>query len=303
MGDRASIDKYARRQHGVFNQRQLRAAGYDKFAVSRRVESGEWIRICPNVFCLASASPTWERQVTASVLSRPRAYVAGASAAYLHGFRGFRRGKPTIMVPAGSNARLSIGRVIRSKHFDAIATVRVSRFVTTTVPETIMTLARDLSRGDLENGLEDLLLSGKLVLEELDPILVREAGAPWAGVLADLAFLHSAHAPTPDSSYLEALIERLFVGVEMPPYVREFTFSIRGALARVDVYIPLWRLVIEVDGRTWHLRTVDQEKDRRRDAELASQGIQVIRLTYEMLTEDPDECLRMILAAGAHRSA
>jgi very-short-patch-repair endonuclease len=61
--------------------------------------------------------------------------------------------------------------------------------------------------------------------------------------------------------------------------------------------------VIEADGRAWHGRFVDQEADRRRDAELAAKGIQVIRLTYSMLTEEPDRCLEMILAAGRHRSA
>lgn len=303
MGDRGVIDVYASRQYGVFNRRQLREAGYDRSAVARRVASGEWVRLCPNVFCLASAPPKWERQLAAAVLSRPRALVGGKSAACLLSLRGFRKSRPTIIVPEGANTRLSIGRVIRSKHFDSLFTVSVAGFEVTSVAETLMTLARELPAPDLEAALEDALLAGQVDIEKLRVVLAREAGSPWAGVLAGLVLDHSADAPTPNSSYLEALLERLLANAELPTTHREFSFSIRGAPARVDVYIPDWRMVIEADGRAWHGRIRDQEADRRRDAGLAARGIQVIRLTYRMITDDPDECLSMILAAGAHRSA
>jgi very-short-patch-repair endonuclease len=303
MGDRVTIDELASRQYGVFNRDQVRRAGFDRSAVKRRVASGVWIRLGPNVFCLASAPPKWERQLAAAVLSRPRAYVGGASAAYLLGFRDFRPGRPTIIVPEGSNSRLSIGRVIRSKHFDSLATVAVAGFTVTSAAETLMALARDLSENDLEAALEDALLAGKVEIGELRPVLEREAGSPWAGVLERQVRLHSADAPTPDSSYLEALLERLLAGAGLPEFVREFPFSIRGTRARVDVYIAEWQLVVEADGRAWHGRLRDQEADHRRDAGLAAKGIQVIRLTYRMITGEPEECLELIRAAGGHRSA
>jgi very-short-patch-repair endonuclease len=303
MGERRSIDAFASRQYGVFNRDQVRKAGFDRNAVKRRVASGEWIRLGANVFAVASAPPKWERQMAAAVLSRPRAYVAGPSAAHLLGFRDFRPGRTTIVVPEGSNSRLSIGRVIRSKHFDSLATVQVAGFTLTSAAETLMTLARDLSEPELESVLEDALLARLVDVNELREVLEREAGSPWVAVLERQVVLHSADAPTPDSSYLEALLERLLDGATLPDMVREFPFSIRGTPARVDVFIPDWQLVIEADGRAWHGRTVNQEADRRRDAGLAAQGIQVIRLTYRMITKDPNGCLAMILAAGEHRSA
>lgn len=303
MVDRGVIDVYASRQYGVFNRRQIREAGYDRSAVQRRISSGEWVRLCPNVFCVASAPPKWERQMAAAVLSRPRALVGGTSAAYLLSLRGSRKGRPTIIVPEGANTRLSIGRVIRSKHFDSLSTETIAGFTVTSMAETLMTLARDLPISDLEAALEDALLAGRVDIQELRAVLAREAGSPWAGVMSRLVLDHSADAPTPDSSYLEALLERLLAKTELPPTLREFSFSIRGTPARVDVYIPDWQMVIEADGRAWHGRLRDQEADHRRDAGLAARGIQVIRLTYRMITDDPDECLSMILAAGAHRSA
>lgn len=297
------VDEAASRQYGVFNRRQLREAGFDRFAVGRRVESGEWIRVCPNVFALASAPPKWERLLAAAVLSRQQAYVAGRSAAHLLGLRGFRKGRPTVVVPSSGNTRLTIGRVIRSRHFSVLATELVAGFEVTSVAETLMMLARDLPEGRLETSLEDALLAGKVTLPDLKAVLVREDGAPGTAVLERLVIEHSEDAPTPDSTYLEALLERLLRRAHLPSWHREFPFSIRGAPARVDAFIPDWDLVIEADGRPWHGRMRDQEADKRRDAELAARGIQVIRLTYSMLTDESDQCLRVILEAGRHRSA
>ncbi len=246
MADRSTINTFASRQYGVFNRRQASEAGYDRHAIQRRIASGEWIRLGPNVFCVSSAPPKWERQMAAAVLSRPRAIVGGGSAAFLLGLRGYRRGRPTIVIPEGSNARLSIGRVIRSKHFDALATAQVAGFEVTSMAETLMMLARDTAPGSLEDSLEDALLAGKVRIADFAPIIDRERGA---------------------------------------------------------VYFPDWRLAVEADGRTWHGRRRDEEKDRRRDAELAAQGIHVMRLTYDMLTEEPDRCRALIVAAGSHRSA
>lgn len=303
MGQREAIDAFARRQYGVFNRRQVRQAGYDRGSVRRRIVSGEWVRLGPNVFCVASAPPRWERQLAAAILSRPTAYVGGRSAAHLLGLRDFRRGRPTIVVPEGSNARLTLGRVIRSRHFDALTTVEIAGFTATSAAETLMTLARELTSKDMEAALEDALLATHVTIPELERVVTREAGAPWAGVMQRLVTEHSADAPTPDSSYLEARLERLLSRTELPEWVREFPFSIRGAVARVDVFIADWLMVVEADGRGWHGRMRDQEDDRFRDASLAARGIQVIRLTFRMITEEPAECVDMIVSAGHHRSA
>ena len=78
---------------------QLRDAGFDRKAVGRRVARSEWIRLAPGVFAVASAPPIWERQLSAAILSRSSAIVGGRSAAFLHGFQGFGRTRPEIMVP------------------------------------------------------------------------------------------------------------------------------------------------------------------------------------------------------------
>ena len=56
-----------------------------------------------------------------------------------------------------------------------------------------------------------------------------------------------------------------------------------------------WALVIEADGRAWHTRVEDFERDRRRDAEAAAAGYLTLRFTHHQLTHEQ--------AVGAPRRA
>jgi very-short-patch-repair endonuclease len=54
----------------------------------------------------------------------------------------------------------------------------------------------------------------------------------------------------------------------------------------VDALIPDWRLVLEADGRRYHQRIEDFERDRWRDAEAAVHGLHVMRFTHRRLRDD-----------------
>jgi len=294
VGDQSRIDQLAARQYGAFNNRQLREAGFDKSAVLRRVESGRWTRLDHGVYCVASAPPKWERLLSAAVLSRQSAVVTGRPAAYLAGLRGFGRVRPVIYVRRGENPRSQLARIVQTRILDQIATTRISGFEVTTVPETLLVLAGTMSPTSLESVFDDALLSQKLDLRLLDSIIDRETGrrTPGLASLRRLAQDRSSTAPSQGSSYLEAMLESVVARGDLPMYTREHPFTIRSRRARVDLYIPEWSLVVEVDGRSWHARTADFETDRRRDNELAARGIQVLRFTYQMLARDPDDCCK-----------
>ncbi|MFZ0015533.1 MAG: type IV toxin-antitoxin system AbiEi family antitoxin domain-containing protein [Acidimicrobiia bacterium] len=306
MGDLRLINRFAARQHGVFSATQARRAGYDKHAVTRRLASGEWRQFDYRVFGLASAPATWERQLSIAVLSRPSAIVGGASAAFLHGFPGFNKNKPVIVVPGSSNARSSIARVVRAEHFDQLEVVRVRGFETTSVAETLLGLAPDIAGRRLESLIDDLLLSDRARLDDLVAVADREGGRRRRGIVAFRSIVddRSPAAESKQSSYLERLLERILEDAEgLPRWVREHPFSIGGHQCRVDVFVPVWNLVIEADGRNWHARVGDFESDRRRDNELAARGIQVVRFTFRMLKNDPGGCLATIRSVGRVRSA
>lgn len=305
MGDMNQIHGLAANQHGVFSRSQAQNAGFERSAMHRFVRSGLWVRLDHSVFAVPSAPPIWERDLMAAVLSRPGAIVGHESAAHLLGMKDFSKERAVIIVPEGSNLRSELARVITSDQFTDLKVTRVGAFPVTTVPETLLTLAADLGPGRLEEVFDDALLKGKLDLDAMKAILDREAGRRPRGIktLRDLTRTRLPTAPTQGATYLEAVLERLLGPADIPPWTREYPFSLGGKPARVDVYIAEWRLVIEADGRNWHLRRLDFENDRRRDNELASRGIQVLRYTYRMLTSEPERCLAEILAVGAIRTA
>lgn len=67
----------------------------------------------------------------------------------------------------------------------------------------------------------------------------------------------------------------------------------------------LWReerLAVEVDGFAFHSDRSAFEADRRRDADLAASGIQVIRVTWRQIRDEPEATLaRLAIALVARR--
>ena len=304
MVPQRAVDEFAARQYGCFNVNQLRSLGIDRSAVARRVASGEWVPISPGVYAVSSSPPTWERTQSAALLGHPRAIVGGRAAARLHRIEGFERARPVVIVPRTGNARSPIARVIRSAFFNAMATERLRGFRTATPAETLLILAGDISPSRLEDVVEECLLSGRATIDELSQILDRVAGGRVAGS-AKLRSMVQARAPSgaEDSTYLERLLERVLAHPEIPAGILEFPMSINATSARVDAYIGDWNLVVEADGRRWHGRLDDFERDRQRDNSLAAMGLQVIRFTYAMLKNNPDECVKTLIAVGELRRA
>jgi Protein of unknown function (DUF559) len=242
----------------------------------------------------------------AALTSRPQALVGHMSAAHLLGLTGVRKGRPVIVVPEGSNARSDLSRVIESDQFDRLATTRIDGFEVTTVPETLLAVAADLAPGELESVFDDALLTGRLDLDAMKAIFDREVDRRPRGIktLRMLTKTRLPSAPTQGASYLEAVLYRLLSSdSQIPVWVREHPFTLGDRPARVDVFIAAWGVVVEADGRNWHLRRRDFETDRRRDNQLASQGVQVLRYTYRMLISEPERCLSEIVAVGRVRTA
>ncbi len=270
--------------------------------VERRVEGGGWIRLASGIYALASSPPGWERQLAAAILSRPESLVSGSSAAHLHGFTGFRQGRPVVMVPIDGNARSPIARVIRSRHFAEIEATRVKGFLATSPAETVVTLAGEIGPHTLEQLVDDCLASKLIEVESLMTTVAARTGQRGIPVLRRLVEERSADAYQPPTSELERLLYRLLDHPRLPVVTRQFPFPLEVVPMTVDAYIPVWRLIVEADGRRWHTRKADFERDRLRDNLATSNGVATLRFSYQMLTRQPDQCLQTVLDTGRVRS-
>lgn len=299
------MDLLAAKQHGVISRLQALACGMTRHQIRGRLESGEWKLLDANVFALRSAPSTWKRRMHAAIVSRPNAVAAGRSAGYLHGFPGFRPGKPEVLVPFEGNARSPLARIVRSRHFERVATVMIDGFASTSVAETVLTLSLRESANTLERIVDDRIAARALHITDFDPILERLTNARQRGLptLRRIVAERDSDAYQPPTSELERLLYRLLDRDELPDYSRQLPIDYPSMKATVDAYLPAWRTIVEGDGRRWHTRKADFERDRRRDNAAAAAGLLVIRFSYHMIRYEPDVCLQTLLDAGRFRQS
>ncbi|MFV1961178.1 MAG: endonuclease domain-containing protein, partial [Acidimicrobiia bacterium] len=207
--------------------------------------------------------------------------------------------------PFPGNARSPIARVIRSRHFDAISTVTVQGFPATSVAETVFTLSLTESPALLERVIDDQLAAKRLRIPEFDPILERLENARLRNLpaLRRIVADRDRKAYQPPTTELERLLYQLLDRPDLPDYERQLPIQYESLTATVDAFIPAWRIIVEGDGRRWHTRRQDFERDRKRDNLAAAAGFLVVRFSYQMLRDDSDACFQTLIDAGGWRQS
>lgn len=298
--DRA-ISLIARPQHGVFNHVQVIQVGGSHRQVSRRLGTGDWLLLDRGVYALASSPPTWRRQVIAAVLSKNRAIASGVTAGALHNIPGCRRGRPEITIPHSGSAASALAVVRRRSDFTAIDTVVLDRIPTSSVAETLFDLARRMPLPMLEGAVDHCLVRNGVTSTDLQAVLDRISGSRLKGTKAFrecVAGLSDDYVPT--ESELERMLLRAIDDPRVPAIDRQARLVWWPVMPhRVDAVIEDWRLILEADGRTFHTKRADFERDRERDNLAVAHGYRVMRFTYRALKTDPRGVLELVLAAGS----
>lgn len=292
----------ARRQHGAWSLAQARTAGFTPAMVRSRRQSGRWIPLDSGVYADASSIPTWHRQVTAAVLAEPWAAASHRCVAALRGVSGFRQGLIEITTRPGANVR---GRLALVHRGTDVQTTFVDGIRCSTVAQMFIDLAQVVSERRIFHALDEAVVRHPEVLDQVRSrylALTPRGGRDLRPLRAALERFTDDHVPT--ASELERALRNLVYDAPLPEVHWEAPFPGRqtGSL-RVDCLIREWMLVVEVDGRAWHTRLADFEKDRRRDSEAASFGYQTLRFTWAQVMNEPEWVRGCLLETGAHRSA
>lgn len=225
----------ARRQHGLWSRRQAIDAGCTKKMVRTRLASGAWLRVDTGVYAHAMSLPTWERSVMAAVLAEPWAVPSHRTAAVVHGLDGFRRGRPEITVRPGANTRGKLAVVHRGVD---VPTCRVGAFTVTSLAHTFIDLAQHVSHKRLRKAVDGAV--GK-----------------HAPVLDDVRDRYAELAPRGGRNLRSLKAALLVYGVDPPCSESQLERRLRSILE--DPCIP----EVLGDGRAWHTRVEDFERDRR----------------------------------------
>jgi hypothetical protein len=286
------VAEYSRRQHGAFSRGQVLSVGGSDSFIQRRVGAGSWVRLASGVYASADVRPTWERQVMAATLVHEGLVAAtGSTAAVLYGADGFRRGRPQLLVGQNLRARNPLARVRRTRQMAISDVTRIGGIPTLTMERLVVDLTPSLDKYQLGR-----LVERGVILRRLDPeCLVKRAGEILRpqqggfGALGDVLAERCAGV-APAASELEVLMYRLLDHAGYRGYVRQVVppwfEQARGGVV-VDTLFPDDRFILEGDGRLWHTRLEQWERDLHRDAVASAHGYMTTRATWRMLTKEP----------------
>jgi hypothetical protein len=290
------IDGLARRQHGVFSRAQALQLGAYPRLMERRLVSGRWVEVAPAVYGLPSHPGTWEQRLMAAVVGEPEAAVGGRSAAAVHELTGFRPGRPEIVVPRAAQNRSPIALVRRR---DGVETTRVRGLPVLTVRDTLFAVAGLVTVRTLVPALDDALGDRLVTVEQLQEryLQLAPSGRRGFALMRRLIEARSQDAFVPPASTLERLLYRVLDRPGMPRYVPQAAIPWSPG-SRVDAMLVDAPVIIEGDGRRWHTRVADFERDRERDRAATLHGHQTLRYTWEDLRHQPDRVAAEIRLAG-----
>lgn len=103
-------------------------------------------------------------------------------------------------------------------------------------------------------------------------------------------------------SHLETIgLRTVFHTKEFASFVRQHRLIVDGTPYRLDMFHPMTRTTVELDGAAAHTGDENRGRDVSRDAALASVGILTLRFTYRDLTMRAPWCRDMVRRTVARR--
>jgi hypothetical protein len=201
----------------------------------------------------------------------------------------------TVRGRAGRRGQAGV-RVHMSEMLTEADAAEVDGIPVTSLAWTVVDYAGIAHRQQLRSVLEALERRGDYIGRELDELLERTPNRK--GVKSLRAVIADMTGPAPWlQSELEEYFRDLHAGSGLPAY--EANVMVEGEV--VDVLWRKERLIVELDGFTFHKSRAKFQSDRRLDAKMQVAGYRVLRLTQDRLMEEPEVVfgeIRTLLSAA-----
>lgn len=297
------IAEVAARQHGVVTREQLVEAGLTPGAIDGRVRTNRLRVVHRGVYRLGSLVgvlvPTRSREMAAVLACGSGSALSHESAASLWQIVPSRgHSNPVHVTIPGADRRRPGIRTHRVPRLEPECVTVLDGIPVTRPARTILDLAARTAPRALERAIARAERLGLTKAEELRARVASMSGRPGVPVLRSL--LGEGAAALTRSAAEDRFLALVRRGRLPDPE----TNAVQG---RYEIDF-LWRshgVAVEVDGFAYHGSRRTFENDRRRDAELASGGIQVLRVTWRQLVDEPDAVLvrvaRTLALAEARR--
>jgi very-short-patch-repair endonuclease len=282
-------------QLGVWTFLQAERRGANRALASRRVLSGQWTRKYPDVFVFPSWVSTLEGEALAGAWGLRDGLASRETAAYLQSVESARRGPVEITVGRGAHQPRPF-RVREARWLPASDRSVAGKVPCTSLARTLVDLAELWPEARLSSAWDDALRTHRTSVGRLQDTALPLAGRghPSTELLRLLLDQRDDGDPPPDSELERVLYEVVDTGGYGPVSRQMPLEALCGLPGRVDGYLPCVGLVLEADGRRWHTRVLDFERDHARNNEVQAEGIFVARFSYRMLMDDRAGVLRVL---------
>jgi very-short-patch-repair endonuclease len=277
---------WAAEQQGMITTAQLVGAGLDDRTIRRRVAGGWLTRRYLGVYQLGVFAGPFGAEAAALLACGLSAVISHWTAAGLWRLVA-RGGLIHVSAPSGAGRKREGIRVHELEVTDDEIITRHGIRVTTPA-RTLLDLASSMPERTLDRLVEEAQVLNLTTRDDLLHTVTKGAGRPGVRKLA--AIVGSPGEPAFTRSEAERLLLELVRAAGLP---RPHT-NARVAGYEVDAHWPLHKLVVEVDGWTYHRTRAAFERDRRRDGRLLVAGYRVLRITWRQLTREPERVTAML---------
>lgn len=292
----AAAWRLTRRQHGVVAREQLLRLGFSEGAIEHRLADGRLHRARRGVYAVGRPDLSRNGEWMAAVLSCPPAAVLShRSAAELWQIVPAVLGPIHVSVITRSGRRRTDLIVHRRPDLGPTDITQHQDIPVTTVLCTLIDLARDLARDDLEAAINATDRRGLADPESLRQELERSPRRPGRRVLREVLDRRTFRLT-------DSRLERAFLAIVQgaglsPPQTGRFMNGFK-----VDFYWPNLGLIVETDGLTYHRTATQQARDRVRDQTHTAAGLTTLRFTHAQVRFEPER-VRETLVTVAERLA
>ena len=249
----------AGRQYNRVSRQQMEELGYTATAIQRRLESGRMVIVEAGVLAFTPVIADERGLWMGATLTAPETFLSHGSAGAAEGFWTRPRDFETVTRPGnGGPVRHGGVLVFRSETLGGETTM-LGPIPITRPERTLLDLAANVSRPALARALREAIRLRRTTLEHVMDACGRHRGRRGCARLARAAALYAGLPLERARSGAEvrALLVLRDAGRPLPDLNR------RIAGEEADLVWPRERLIIEVDGRPFHLDAGEDERKQR----------------------------------------
>jgi hypothetical protein len=284
----SAIGAVAARQDALITRAQLRGCGLSGKQIRSRVANGYLHPLYDGVFLVGVGKPSRQARLRGALLAtREGSFLSGRTAAALLGVRPLNLSAIEVTVVGATEQRppLVVHRTRTAPPRDEIRLTNRLRHSSFT--RVLVELSARETEAELTRLVEEGVRRNLFFIHKVETALSRHARRPG------IANLQGPLRYYLDRSDRKSWLERAFDReLQRRPYVavpeRNVLLEAGGIVWEIDC---LWRehgVILELDGRPWHVCERDLEKDKLKDMKLAALGHVPVRVTARRFERDAD---------------